>query len=80
MIVKMAKQSMPGPTRVKTIPSSAANPPESGAKVEYVVIALILIAAIIFGAFQIRERAAAHSNPGVVSRSVERVRVHPRAK
>lgn len=68
---------MPGPTRVRQIISSAANAPESGSKVEYVVIALILIAAIIFGAFQIRECAAAHSNPGIVSRSVERARVHP---
>jgi hypothetical protein len=57
--------------------SPPENPPSSTTKLNYIVLAIILIAAIIFAAFQIRECAAAHSNPGVVSRSLERVRVFP---
>jgi hypothetical protein len=65
------------PYESQTITSPPTNPPGHKTKLDYIVIAIILIAAIIFGAFQIRECATAHSNPGTVSRSMERARVYP---
>jgi hypothetical protein len=55
------------------------NPPEAVSKIklDYIVIAIVLIAAIVFGAFQITECVNAHSSPGSQTQALERARLSP---
>ena len=75
--VSVKKQDVNDDRQEANETSPPANPPGSRTKLDYIVIAIVLIAAIIFAAFQIRECAAAHSDPGTLSRSMERARVFP---
>jgi hypothetical protein len=51
--------------------------PGSRGKLDYIVIAIVISAAIVFGVFQIRECVAAHTSPSSQSRSQERSRLFP---
>ena len=75
--VSVKKQNVNDDCQEANETSPPSNPPGSRTKLDYIVIAIILIAAIIFAAFQISECANAHSKPGTVTASLERARVFP---
>jgi hypothetical protein len=57
--------------------SPPQNPRGSREKLDYVIIALVLSAAIVFAVFQISECVDAHQSPSSLSRTLERARLFP---